>query len=108
VPDAEKAIFVAAPERKIRIDPNVAWSVNEAVRNLAEFDRYRIDFAEQPVWPEPLRNMVELKGRTPVALAANEWLWRVSDVHKVIRARAADVLCFSSPWAATSRGCSNS
>jgi L-alanine-DL-glutamate epimerase-like enolase superfamily enzyme len=89
---------VIGPQRKIRIDANGAWSINQAVRNLAEFDRYRIDFAEQPVWPEPLRNMVELKARTPVALAANEGLWRVGDVYEVIRARAADVLCFSSPW----------
>jgi L-alanine-DL-glutamate epimerase-like enolase superfamily enzyme len=89
------------PNRKIRIDANGAWSVNEAIRYLAEFDRYRIDFAEQPVWPEPLRNMVELRSRTPVAIAANEGLWRVCDVYEVIRARAADVLCFSSPWVGT-------
>ena len=89
------------PERKIRIDANGAWTLNEAIRYLQEFDRYRIDFAEQPVWPDPIRNMAELRLRTPVAIAANEGLWRVSDVHEVIRARAADVLCFSSPWVGT-------
>jgi len=92
------------PTRKIRIDANGAWSANEAVRHLAEFDRYRIDFAEQPVWPDPIRNMVELRRRTPVALAANEGLWRVHDVYEVIRQRAADVLCFSSPWVGTLAG----
>jgi glucarate dehydratase len=89
------------PTCKIRIDANGAWSPNEAVRFLAAFDRYRIDFAEQPVWPDPIRNMVELRQRTPVALAANEGLWRVHDVYEVIRHRAADVLCFSSPWVGT-------
>jgi L-alanine-DL-glutamate epimerase-like enolase superfamily enzyme len=89
------------PARKIRIDANGAWSPNEAVRYLAEFDRFHIDFAEQPVWPDPLRNMTELRARTPVALAANEGLWRVGDVHEVIRHRAADVLCFSSTWVGT-------
>ncbi len=89
------------PERKIRIDANGAWTLNEAIRHLHEFDRYRIDFAEQPVWPDPIRNMAELRLRTPVALAANEGLWRVSDVHEAIRQRAADVLCFSSPWVGT-------
>jgi L-Ala-D/L-Glu epimerase len=104
---AEELPMIAAlreavgPDRKIRIDANGVWTVNEAVRYLAEFDRYRIDFAEQPVWPEPVRNMVELRQRTPVALAANEGLWRVCDVYEVIRARAADVLCFSSPWVGT-------
>ncbi len=89
------------PGRKIRIDANGAWSPNEALRYLTAFDQFRIDFAEQPVWPDPVRNMAELRLRTPVALAANEGLWRVSDVHEVVRARAADVLCFSSAWVGT-------
>ncbi len=89
------------PARKIRIDANGSWTLNEAVRYLTAFDKYRIDFAEQPVWPDPIRNMAELRQRTPVALSANEGLWRVSDVHEVIHQRAADVLCFSSNWVAT-------
>jgi glucarate dehydratase len=86
------------PERKIRVDANGRWSVNEALRNLAELDRFRIDFAEQPVPAEPVRNMAELRARTPVALCSNEGLGRVSDCWEVIRKRAADVLCFSSTW----------
>ena len=89
------------PSCKIRIDANGVWSVNQAVRYLNQFDRYQIDFAEQPVWPDPIRNMVEVRNRTPVALAANEGLWRVSDVYEVVRQRAADVLCFSSNWVGT-------
>ncbi len=86
------------PERKIRVDANGRWTVNEALRNLAALDRFGIDFAEQPVPPEPLRNMAELRARTPVALCANEGLGRDSDCWEVIRHRAADVLCFSSSW----------
>jgi len=89
---------VVGPRPKIRIDANGAWSVNEAVRFLAEFDRYHIDFAEQPVWPNPLENMIEVRNRTPIAICANEGLWRLCDVHEVIRRRAADVLCFSTHW----------
>jgi glucarate dehydratase len=86
------------PERKIRVDANGRWTVNEALRNLAALDRFGIDFAEQPVPSEPVRNMAELRARTPVALCANEGLGRVSDCWEVIRHRAADVLCFSSSW----------
>lgn len=89
------------PTRKIRIDANGAWSVNEAVHYLAEFNRYRIDFAEQPVWPDPIRNILELRQRTAVALAANEGLWRVNDVYEAIHHRVADILCFSSNWVGT-------
>ena len=86
------------PARKIRVDANGRWSVNEALRNLAALERFHIDFAEQPVPSEPVRNMAELRARTPVALCSNEGLGRVSDCWEVIRSRAADVLCFSSSW----------
>ena len=86
------------PRAKIRLDANGAWSVSQARRLLARFDRYDIDFAEQPVPPHPVRNMAELRPLTPVPLAANEGLWRQEDVWEVIRQWAADILCFSSYW----------
>ena len=89
------------PQAKIRIDANGAWSVAQATRYLTQFDRYNIDFAEQPVRQDPVRNMAELRQRVSVPLAANEGLWRTADVWEVIRARAADVLCFSSNWVGT-------
>jgi glucarate dehydratase len=83
------------PKGKIRIDANCRWTLNEGVRNLLAFDRFRIDFAEAPVPFEPLRNMVEIRARTPVAISANEGLGTVGSVWECIRARACDVLCFS-------------
>lgn len=88
-------------EGKIRIDANGAWTVAQAVRNLDAMDRHEIDFAEQPVAQDPIRNMLELKQKVRVPLAANEGLWRQADVWEVIRARAADVLCFSPYWVGT-------
>lgn len=89
------------PDARIRIDANGAWSVAQARRLLEAFDRFDIDFAEQPVAPDPVRNMAELRRLTAVPLAANEGLWRQEDVWEVIRQRAADVLCFSPYWVGT-------
>lgn len=89
------------PSPKIRIDANCAWSVNEAVRYLAAFDAFGIDFAEAPVRSEPIRNMIEIRQRTTVAICANEGLGRMSDAWEYIRARACDVLCFSPYWVGT-------
>lgn len=107
--DAELAMVraireIVGPAGKIRIDANGAWSLNEAVRYLSDFDRYRIDFVEAPVRSEPIRNMVEIRQRTPVAVCANEGLGRASDVWEYVRARAADVLCFSPYWVGTLTG----
>ncbi|HLZ10626.1 MAG TPA: mandelate racemase/muconate lactonizing enzyme family protein [Chloroflexota bacterium] len=98
LPMVEAIRQTAGPSAKIRIDANGAWSVSDATRYLATFDRFRIDFAEAPVRSEPLRNMVEIRTRTPVAICANEGLGRISDVWEYIRSRAADVLCFSPYW----------
>lgn len=92
------------PHRKIRIDANEAWSVPEAVRLLREWDEaFSIDFAEAPVRIDPVENMWEVRQRVPVALCANEGLWRSADVMRLIRSRCADVLCFSSYWVGTLR-----
>lgn len=92
------------PERKIRIDANEAWSVAEAVNLITKWnDLYGIDFVEAPVPIDPVENMLELRQRVPVALCANEGLWREADVMRIIRSRSADVLCFSSYWVGSLR-----
>lgn len=92
------------PDRKIRIDTNMAWSVPQAVRLLREWHaRFDIDFVEAPVPIDPLENMLELKQRAPVALCANEGLWTQADVLRIIDSRCADYLCFSNYWVGSIR-----
>jgi L-alanine-DL-glutamate epimerase-like enolase superfamily enzyme len=81
--------------RKIRLDANAAWRVNEALRNLARLDAFHIDFIEQPVPQDPITNMQEVRNRSRVALSANEGIWTVQDAHRQMTARTADVYCFS-------------
>jgi L-alanine-DL-glutamate epimerase-like enolase superfamily enzyme len=83
------------PKCKIRLDANGAWKVNEAVRKLADFERYRIDFIEQPVIEEPAINLQEVRARTPIAISANEGLWTLADAMRQMILRTADVYCFS-------------
>lgn len=86
------------PGRRLRIDANQAWSVAQAQRYLPELDVWKIDFAEQPVPAHPVENMLELKAKVQVPLAANEGLWRVADAWEAIKRRSCDVLCFSPYW----------
>lgn len=83
------------PENKIRLDANGAWKVNEALRNLARLDEFRIDFIEQPVVQDPVANMQEVRSRGTAAVSANEGLWTVQDAFGQMAARTADVYCFS-------------
>jgi L-Ala-D/L-Glu epimerase len=86
------------PERRLRLDANGAWTVNQALRNLDLLDEFHIDFIEQPVCPNPVTNMREVRAQSRVALSANEGLWSAEDTFEQIRSRTADVYCFSAYW----------
>ncbi len=87
------------PEARLRLDANGAWTVDEAVRNLAALDEFDIDFIEQPVAPDPIANMQETRARCGITVCANEGLWSVEDAYRQITGRTADVYCFSPYWA---------
>lgn len=83
---------------KIRLDANGAWTVNEALRNLARLDAYGIDFIEQPVMQDPPEGMREVRSRCRTAVCANEGLWTAEDAYRQMKSRTADVYCFSPYW----------
>ena len=68
------------------------------VRMLERLAEYDIDFVEQPVRETPLGHLGELRSRSPIAVCANEGLWSEADAYARIRAREADVFCFSPSW----------
>ena len=86
------------PECRLRLDANGAWTVAEAIRNLRSFAEYDIDFIEQPVAPDPIANMQEVRARCGTAVCANEGLWSSEDAYRQITNRTADVYCFSPYW----------
>ena len=83
---------------KIRLDANGAWKVTEALRNLERLGAYNIDFIEQPVMPDPLANMQEVRRRCPMSVCLNEGMWTAEDAYRQITHRTADVYCFSPYW----------
>jgi L-Ala-D/L-Glu epimerase len=83
---------------KIRIDANGAWTVAESLRALRKFEQYDIDFVEQPVGQDPVSCMQEVRLKSRVPVAANEGMWSSEDAYRQIRARTADVFCFSPYW----------
>jgi L-Ala-D/L-Glu epimerase len=102
--DAEDIAMVATvrdalgPGPLLRIDANGSWSIPQAVRNLRAMDEYDIDFVEQPVRDHPIGQLAELRARIRTPVCANEGLWSEADAYARIRARDADVYCFSSYW----------
>ena len=86
------------PGPRLRLDANGAWTVPQAVRNLRAMAEYDIDFVEQPVRDHPVGQLDEVRERAGIPVCANEGLWSEADAYLRIRARDADVYCFSPYW----------
>ena len=91
-------------EPRLRLDANGSWSLPQATRNLAALAEFDIDFVEQPVRDHPVGQLAELRRRTRTTLCANEGLWSEADAYARIRARQADVYCFSPYWVGSIAG----
>lgn len=75
----------------IRVDANGAWSVDEAVEAIRALDRAAagLEYAEQPT--ASVEDLVVVRKRVDVPIAADESIRRASDPMRVKRLEAADV-----------------
>jgi L-Ala-D/L-Glu epimerase len=76
-------------EIAIRVDANGAWSVDDAADRLEALSRHRIELAEQPVGT--FEQMVELRRRVQVRVAADESLVSPFDARRARELDACDV-----------------
>jgi glucarate dehydratase len=86
------------PGPRLRLDANGTWTIPQALRNLRAMAEYDIDFIEQPVRDHPIGQLAEMRARIDTTVCANEGLWSEADAYARIRARDADVYCFSPYW----------
>jgi L-Ala-D/L-Glu epimerase / N-acetyl-D-glutamate racemase len=73
----------------IRVDANGAWSVDDAADRLEALALHRIELAEQPVGT--FEQMVELRRRVPVRVAADESLVSPFDARRAKELDACDL-----------------
>lgn len=79
----------AGPDAKIKIDPNGAWSVEEAIRALRRLERYGVVGVETPIPARDLDGKVALKRETSIPI-----LEHISDAEfalDCVRTGAVDV-----------------
>jgi O-succinylbenzoate synthase len=78
------------PSGAIRVDANAAWDVDTAAARIAELDRVGLEYVEQPC-PE-LADLVALRRRIDVRIAADEVVRRAADPLRVDLREACDVV----------------
>jgi L-alanine-DL-glutamate epimerase-like enolase superfamily enzyme len=77
------AVRSAAPDARIRVDANEAWTPREAVRMIETLAAYDVEFVEQPVPAENLEGLRFVYERSSLPVAADESCVTLDDVPRV-------------------------
>ena len=80
------------PEIGLMVEYHGRLSVGAAVDMIQRLDRYHPTWSEEPVSPESIDLLVEVKRCAPGQIAAGERLYTLSDFYRLIALRAADVV----------------
>jgi L-alanine-DL-glutamate epimerase-like enolase superfamily enzyme len=92
--DVERVRAVRAAigaEIKLGVDANGGWSVDVAVNAIERLGEFAIYFAEQPVSPEDIIHLADVRKRIHIPVIADESVYSLQDAMTLARLNAADV-----------------
>jgi O-succinylbenzoate synthase len=91
--DRIRAVRTAVgPEIRIRVDVNGAWDPGTAVERLSAIERFGIEYVEEPLASGDPAELVQLRQRVAVPVAADESVVSVAAARALLDAEAVDVL----------------
>lgn len=97
--EREAAIAIVAAVREavgktvdLMVEFHGRLSVSEALVMIREIERFHPTWCEEPVVPENLDLLMEVKRQTHIPIAAGERLYTVADFYRLTSLRAADVI----------------
>jgi len=82
----------AGDDVQIRVDANQGWTVKQAIDVLNRIEKFKIQFAEQPVSAWNIKGLREVKKNSPVPIMADESVHSPQDALRLIRAEAVDLI----------------
>jgi L-alanine-DL-glutamate epimerase-like enolase superfamily enzyme len=80
------------PQIKLGVDANGGWGAEDAVKTIERLCEFNIYFAEQPVSPEDVAVMADVRKKIRVPVIADESVYTLQDAMTLARLGAADVL----------------
>ena len=89
------AVREAIGGRRLRLDPNCAWSVPEAIHMIGRLREFEPEWVEQPTPLMSIAAMRQVKEAVGVPIAADQAVFTPADVYEICRQRAADVIVLS-------------
>jgi L-alanine-DL-glutamate epimerase-like enolase superfamily enzyme len=89
------AVRAAIGGRRLRLDPNCAWSVPEAIHMIGRLREFEPEWIEQPTPLQSIAALRQVKEAVGVPIAADQAVFTPADVFEICRQRAADVIVLS-------------
>ncbi len=84
---------------KLRIDPNRAYSPQDAAELARQLEPYELEYLEQPIPAEPLSDANWLRSQTTTPIALNESVTDPASAWEILKADAAAFLLPDTPQA---------
>jgi muconate cycloisomerase len=79
------------PQIKLGVDANGGWTPEDAMKTIERLREFNIYFVEQPVSPENVALLAEVRKRIHVPMIADESVYTLQDAMTLARLGAADV-----------------
>jgi L-alanine-DL-glutamate epimerase-like enolase superfamily enzyme len=90
------AVREAIGERRLRLDPNGAWSVAEAIYMIGRLAVFEPEWIEQPTPPaQSIAALRQVREAVHIPIAADQAAFTPADVYEICRQRAADAIVLS-------------
>src|SRR4029077_16631121 len=77
--DAIRRVF----DGVIRVDPNAAWTAEEAPGRIERIAPFGLEFVEQPVAPQDIEGLRHVREHSSVPIVADEAAVRIADVDRL-------------------------
>jgi len=89
---AVRLVREAIGDARLRLDANEAWDPATAIRRLAEFAPYGIEYIEQPTTSRSIEALRRVTERAPVAIGADQAVFTLDEVFRTCATGAADMI----------------
>lgn len=88
------AVVEAAPSARLRLDANQGWLPDQAVEIITGFEKdgLPVELVEQPVAAVDVEGLARVTAATSLPIMADEAVWSAADAHRLLEARACDLM----------------
>jgi muconate cycloisomerase len=80
------------PDIRLIVDVNGGWSVPQAIREIPRYEKFNLEYIEQPTPRWDIEGMAKVRAASKVPIMADESVFTIWQAEQVIAKRAADLI----------------